>query len=119
VFTALVVLGLSETEAEVYVFLATAGPQKGLSIAEALKIKKPQLYRSVKSLQGKGLLNVTIKRASQFSAVPFEKALDLLVKAHLEEAQYIEQSKKEILSQWHAMINDKSTKVNSEKTQRN
>jgi len=103
-------LGLSEIEAEVYVFLAAAGAQNGLSIAEALKLKRQQLYRSVKSLQGKGLLNVTVKRASRFSAVPFEKALDLLVKARLEKAQRIEQKKEEILTQWHTTINDKNKK---------
>jgi len=110
VLTALIGLGLSETEAEVYVFLATAGPQKGLSIAEALKLKRQQLYCSVKSLRGKGLLNVTVKRASRFSVVPFEKALDLLVKARLEKAQCIEQNKEEILTQWHTIINDNTAK---------
>jgi len=97
-------LGLSEKEAEVYVFLAKTGPQKGRNIAEALKLYKQQLYRSLKRLQSKEIVNATLQRPSQFSAIPFDKALDLLVKAHLKEARGIEQEKEEILSQWHSII---------------
>ena len=108
VIKALVKLGLSESEAKVYVFLARVGPQKGRNIAEALKLYKQQLYRSLNSLQNKEMINTTNKRPSQFRAIPFDKALDLLVKAHLKEACDIEQDKKEILSQWHAILNEKT-----------
>jgi sugar-specific transcriptional regulator TrmB len=104
VLKALVGLGLSEMEAEVYVFLAKTGPQKATSIAAALKMYEQQLSRSLKSLREKGIVNATLEHPSQFSAIPFDKALDLLVKAHLEETQSIEQNKEEILSQWHSMI---------------
>lgn len=107
VLKALVKLGLSENEAKVYVFLAREGPQKGRNIAEALKLYKQQLYRSLKNLQSKEIVSTIIKRPSQFSAIPFDKALDLLVKAHLKEACDIEQDKEEILSQWHAILNEK------------
>ncbi len=103
VLKALVGLGLSEMEAEVYVFLAKQGPQKATSIAAVLKTVEQQLSRSLKSLREKGIVNATPEHPSQFSAIPFEKALDLLVKAHLEEAQSIEQNREEILSQWHSL----------------
>ena len=108
VLKALVKLGLSESEAEVYVFLAKTGPQKGKNIAEALKLYKQQLYRSLKRLQTKELVSATLERPSQFSAIPFDKALDLLVKAHLKEARDVEQDKEEILSQWHVMLKEKT-----------
>jgi sugar-specific transcriptional regulator TrmB len=104
VLKALVGLGLSEVEAEVYVFLAKTGPQKATSIAAALKMYEQQLSRSLKSLRGKGIVNATPEHPSQFSAIPFDKALDLLIKAHLREAQNIEQDKEEILAQWQSMI---------------
>ena len=104
VLKSLVGLGLSETDAEVYVYLATNGPQERQTLAEALKIQEQQLVLSLKNLRDKNIVNATVKRPAEFSAVPFGKALDLLVKAHLREARNIEQDKDEILSQWRSMI---------------
>jgi sugar-specific transcriptional regulator TrmB len=104
VLKALVGLGLSEVEAEVYVFLAKTGPQKARNIADALKMYEQQLNRSLESLQDKGIVIATSEHSSQFSAIPFDRALDLLIKAHLEEARDIEHNKREILSQWRSMI---------------
>jgi sugar-specific transcriptional regulator TrmB len=104
VLKALASLGISQTDAEVYVFLATGGPQKARDIATALEMYKRKVYRSLKSLQSKEIVNTTLERPAQFSAIPFDKVLNLLIKAHLKEAQYIEQNKEEILSHWNSMI---------------
>jgi sugar-specific transcriptional regulator TrmB len=105
VLKALVSLGLSKTETKVYIYLATKGSQKARTIADTLNMSKQQLYRILKSLQNKELLNVTHDRPSHFSVVPFDRAISLLMKAHLEEALRLEQNKDEILSQWHSIIN--------------
>lgn len=97
-------LGLLETDARVYVFLATKGSQKAGDIASALKTYKRKIYRSLKSLENKEAVNATLERPAQFSAIPFDKVLDLLIKAHLEEAQYIELNKEEILAQWESLV---------------
>lgn len=103
-FKTLVRLGLTKTNAQVYVFLAQAGPQKARDIASALRMYKRQLYRSLKKLQYKGIVSATLERPAQFSAVSFEKVLDIFAKAKVEEAQRIEQNKEEILSKWQSMI---------------
>lgn len=103
VLKALVKLGLSEREAEVYVFLAREGPQKGSSIAETLKLNKQHLYAILKSLQNKRIVNATLEYAAQFSALPFEKALASLAEAKRKEAQRIEENKEEIISHWRSM----------------
>jgi hypothetical protein len=51
-------------------------------------------------------VNATHGRPAEFSAMPFDKALELLVRAHWKESQKIEQEKDEILSQWHSMITE-------------
>lgn len=96
-------LGLSETDAEVYVFLATKGSQKARNIATALKTYRRKVYRSLKSLQSKEIVNATLERPALFSAMPFDKVLTLLIQAHLKEAQQIEQHREEILSQWRSI----------------
>jgi sugar-specific transcriptional regulator TrmB len=108
VLKALISVGLSQTDAQVYVFLATKGSQKARNIATALKMYRRKIYRSLKSLQNKEIVNATLERPAQFSAIPFDKLLNLLIKAHLKEAQYIEQNKEEILSHWNSMITKES-----------
>jgi sugar-specific transcriptional regulator TrmB len=96
-------LGLTRLDSEVYIYLAKKGPQKGRDIAKALKVQKPQLYRSLKNLQGKAIVSATLERPARFSAVPFEKVLDLFIRAKLEEAQNIQTEKNRLLSSWQTI----------------
>ncbi len=101
---ALMGLGLKEIDAEIYVFLAKKGPQKGIDIAGALSLRKQPLYRSLKSLQCKGCVKATRERPSRFSAVSIEEVVDLLAGANLKEAQHLEENRQGILSYWQTMI---------------
>jgi sugar-specific transcriptional regulator TrmB len=105
----LATFGFTETDAQVYFFLTTEGPQQARDIAEALRIYRRKLYRGLRKLRQKGLVNASQERPAQFSAVSFDKILDLLIKTHLKEAKRIEQEKQEILSQWYSIMNKKSS----------
>lgn len=100
---ALTDLGLSQTDANVYIYLATNGPQKAEKIVETLKLKEQLLYQSIAKLKDKGIVSSAFEQSALFSALPFDKALELLLKAHLKEAQTLEQDKNEILSKWKAI----------------
>ena len=95
--------GFERIEAEVYVYLAKKGPLRADEIAAALKLSKQKLYLILKKLQKKGVVTVSPQCTALFLAVAFEKVLDMLVKAGLEQAQAIEETKKEILSSWRSM----------------
>ena len=95
-------LGLSSLDARVFVFLGKKGPQEAKTIVKALAIPKQNLYPILKNLQGIGLANTTLQHPAKFSAVPFEKVLDLFIKAKMEEAQRIKKEKREILSDWNS-----------------
>jgi sugar-specific transcriptional regulator TrmB len=114
VLKALEELGLARLDARIYVFLAKKGPKKAQDVAGFLRISKQQLYPSLRSLQSKGLVNATLEHPARFSAVPFEKALDLFAKAKMEEAKSIQQSKDNLLSDWQSILieeaEDKSAK---------
>jgi sugar-specific transcriptional regulator TrmB len=99
----LVNLGFTETDAQVYVFLATEGPQKASNIAEELQIYKQHIYRILKKLQSKGIVNASAEYPARFSAVLFEKVLDLLIKAKMEQQQALQESKEELLSTWRSI----------------
>ena len=95
--------GLKRMDAEVYIYLAKKGPQKGIDLADALKIRKRQLYSILKALQNKGIVIVSPEHPALFSALVFEEALDLLVEANVEQAKAIEAAKEELLSSWRDM----------------
>jgi sugar-specific transcriptional regulator TrmB len=96
-------LGLTQLDSKVYIYLAKRGPQKGREISKALKVQKQQLYRSLKKLQSKAIVSTTLEHPARFSAVSFEKILDLYIRAKLEEAQNIQHDKTELLSSWQAI----------------
>lgn len=96
-------LGVGEPDAQVYILLGKKGPQKAVDIAKFLGMSKQTAYRAIKTLQGKGIITATLEHPSQFIAVPFERVLDLFVKAKTEEVQRIEQDKKGLLSDWQSI----------------
>jgi HTH-type transcriptional regulator, sugar sensing transcriptional regulator len=107
VINTLMSFGLTRMDAQIYILLAKKGPQKAVEIGKALKMSKPQLYRSIKNLEGRGVVSATLEHPAKFSALPFEKALDLLAKAKmtkaLEEAQRIQETKDDLLANWQAL----------------
>jgi sugar-specific transcriptional regulator TrmB len=84
-------------------FLGKKGPKKASEIVQSLNIPKQQLYTILKGLQSKGIVNATLEHPARFSAEPFEKVLDLFVKARMEEAQQLQGSKNQILTDWQSI----------------
>jgi sugar-specific transcriptional regulator TrmB len=97
-------LGFKHFDAEVYVYLVQNDPQKARDIAEALEAYKHQLYRSLRKLQRKGMVNASQERPAWFSAVSFDKVLDNFSKANREAARFIEDNKEQIISMWRSKI---------------
>ncbi|MCW4045526.1 MAG: hypothetical protein NWE94_08435 [Candidatus Bathyarchaeota archaeon] len=93
-------LGFTPVDAQVYVYLAKKGMRKASDICKALKLTKQQLYPSLKQLQGKGIVTSTIEHPARFSVLPFDKVLDMFIKAKIEETRLLEESKDEILANW-------------------
>jgi len=96
----LVELGFKPADAQVYIFLAKKGPQRGKDLVNSLRITKQQLYPSLKNLQERGIVNSTHERPAVFSAVSIEKVMDELIKTRIEEIQGMIQNKEELLSKW-------------------
>ena len=94
IIKALVSLGLSRLDAEVYVYLAKMGPQTVKDLDGALNYSKNQIYKSLRMLTAKALVT---KEGIKFSAIPFEEALDLLIEREKKQANHIKESKKRLL----------------------
>ena len=94
ILKALIRLGLSRLEAEVYVYIAKMGSQKAKDLDGALNYSKNQIYKSLRMLTEKALVT---KEGIKFSAIPFEEALDLLIEREKKQANHIKESKKRLL----------------------
>jgi sugar-specific transcriptional regulator TrmB len=108
VIEALVSLGLSKTEARIYVFLEKNGSHNDVDIAQALKLHARELISSLKNLRDKRIVKVSAQQTVEFSAVAFEKAIALLIEVKKEQAQSLQERRMELLSNWQNM-----TKKNS------
>jgi len=93
-------VGLTDKETDVYVFLAKHGTLKGLEIARRIGIDKAEVYRILKSLQSKGLLEATLESPTRFTTVAFDKVLDSFIRARRDEAALVENAKQELLNDW-------------------
>jgi sugar-specific transcriptional regulator TrmB len=98
IIKSLVSLGLSQTDAQIYINLATEGPAKARNIINRLTINKRQVYRSLKRLRNKGIAITNDERPFLFSAVPFDVVLDLLMEIKKEQAKALQASKEELIS---------------------
>jgi sugar-specific transcriptional regulator TrmB len=99
----LVDLGIKRLDAEIYLYLATTGSKKGQAVSNELKISKTQVYRSLKELQSKGMVNSSSEYPASFSAVLFDKVSDLLVRTKKEQIKALKASKEELLSTWRSI----------------
>lgn len=84
------------------------GPQRIENIGDALKLGRWLLHQSLVNLQMKGLVNSAASPSVLFFALPFEEALELLVKAQLRKAQTTEEHIDEILSKWRRIVTEHS-----------
>ena len=96
-------IGFKLIDAKVYFFLTNMGPQKARSIAEALHLHKNQLYRSLKTLQNRGIVCASQEFPACFSAVNLEVVVDSLVNEKKEQALKLQESKEELLLSWRAL----------------
>jgi sugar-specific transcriptional regulator TrmB len=91
-------LGLSQTDAKIYIHIATKGPETARKIIGSLPINKRQIYRSLKSLQNKGIALINSEVPSEFSALPFERVVDILLEMKHNQAKSLEESKAVLIS---------------------
>jgi sugar-specific transcriptional regulator TrmB len=97
--------GLTEKEAEIYILLAKSGVLRGGEIVARAKKHRAQVYRILKILQTRGLVETTLEAPTRFTAVPFETFLDLNIRAKRNEAALIEKEKQELLVDWNRIKN--------------
>jgi sugar-specific transcriptional regulator TrmB len=102
-------LGLSETEAQIYLTLLKKGSAwKAAAIAATVQTARSTAYEAINSLKDRGLLEAEVGYGGRFSAVPAEQALPHLIAAEQEELSQRQQElsqRKEVASELARELN--------------
>ncbi len=86
----LILFGMTEYEAKVYVALTQKGPQKASSLAQASGIPRPHIYSTLKTLQEKGLIMAIPKNVAEYQARAPGEALNKLLEARKRSVEELE-----------------------------
>jgi sugar-specific transcriptional regulator TrmB len=92
--------GLLKNEIKVYLYLARSGEKKASEIAEAISLHRTETYRILRDLEKKGILFSIFEKPLKFTAVPLDKAIDLLVNAQKMRIKLLEKEKESLVELW-------------------
>jgi sugar-specific transcriptional regulator TrmB len=90
--------GLTENDAKVYLFLARIGPSSAGVVARKLGTNRMNIYRTLTTLQEKGLVESTVGRPSKFSALPVAQFMNGNIEVYKTKISSLERSKEEVAS---------------------
>lgn len=105
---------LTELESKVYIFLAKNGTHKASDVSRKMNLHKSQVYHILKNLQNYGTVEASMESPMRFTAIPFEKVLDLLIKTKKGEVRFLEDKRNDLISLWSS-IRSKNYEFDSEK----
>jgi sugar-specific transcriptional regulator TrmB len=95
--------GLSNNEIRVYIYLARSGARKAPDVSAALSLHRTETYKILRSLEKRGLVSSVFEKPLKFIATPFEKTIDILIKAKKLRIEFLERKKKDIVDLWMSL----------------
>jgi len=96
-------LGLSKNQIRVYLHLARSGVRKASEVSEAISLHRTETYRILRDLAKIGLVSSVFEKPLKFVATPFDKSLDILIKARRLKLELLERSKKDLVDVWFSL----------------
>jgi HTH-type transcriptional regulator, sugar sensing transcriptional regulator len=92
----LIEFGLTEKDAQVYLYLLKHGPKTPSPLAKSLKTYREDVHRTVTSLIEKGMVRPSLDSPTTYAAVDLDAALGSAVKKHESELREMEARKQEL-----------------------
>ncbi len=106
--------GLLKNEIKVYLHLARSGEMKAGELAEAISLHRTETYRILRDLEKRGVVFSIFEKPLKFTAVPLDKAIDLLVDAQKIKIKLLEQEKASLVELWQSMPQPKVANAKKE-----
>lgn len=95
--------GLTQNESRIFMFLNKYGSKPAIEITRLLRMPRTETYRTINTLQNRGIISSTIDHPVKFSALPISKALDLLIRTEIENIRILQNQKNEIMKMWNLL----------------
>ncbi len=92
--------GLTGNQSKVYIYLGKYGAQTAPNVCKALKLPRTETYHLLSALQNKGIVSATFQHPIQFTALPLEKAIWILVNSEKERVKSLENMESELSQLW-------------------
>jgi sugar-specific transcriptional regulator TrmB len=92
----LIGFGLSEKEAQLYLYLLKYGPKTPSPLAKSLKTYREDVHRTLTSLIEKGMVRPSLDSPTVYAAVDLDAALAAALKKHESELREMEARKREL-----------------------
>ena len=93
-------IGLSRYEAVVFINLARAGAATAGEIARMAGVNRVQTYRALDSLEGRGLVEVTLDRPKRYAARAMNQVFDMIAEEKRTELESLDMIRKSLLLAW-------------------
>ncbi len=93
-------VGLSRYEAVVFINLARAGAATAGDIARMSGVNRVQTYRALESLEGRGLVEVTLDRPKRYAARAIDEVFEMMAEEKRTELENLDAVRKSILEAW-------------------
>lgn len=100
--------GLLKNEIRVYVYLARSGERKASEIAEAISLHRTETYRILRDLEKRGIVFSAFEKPLKFTAIPLDKAIDLLIEAQKMRIKLLEKEKVGVMQLWISIPQEKN-----------
>lgn len=92
--------GLTGNQSKVYIFLGKYGAKTAPEVCKALKLPRTETYHLLSALQNKGIVSATFQHPIQFTALPLNEAIWILVNSEKERLKSLERMEGQLSELW-------------------
>jgi sugar-specific transcriptional regulator TrmB len=93
-------LGLTVSQARIYLALVQSGPSTIRTISEVSKVAREHVYRTMVTLQKLGLFEKSIAKPVKFKATPMHDAVSILLQRRINETSELQEKTRELIQRF-------------------
>ena len=95
--------GLSQNQTKVFIYLGKYGPKTASEVFNSLEMPRTETYQILNQLQNKGIISVEFSSPAVYSALPFDKAIFMLINSEKEKVSLLAKKEDELTNLWEAI----------------
>jgi len=96
----LILFGLTPNQSKVFFYLGKIGAKTASEISKAVEVPRSETYHLLTALQNKGIVEASFQHPIQFTALPINKAVDVLINTETERLNKLKKSGPELEEMW-------------------